>query len=594
MNRSIWGEALCLVAYFLLLLGAGGVEAEWVDEGVLDEGSAAVLSAGTLFDPNEAPLFQLSRVEGIGRLGAGRIGAERGTGSIINLQQLSEIAGGHRMIAVSGESFRFGRPASLRLGVKEVIHWREGERGERGEILAGRDNWSARILWERDRGEKRWDDFCSWNFERQGERVRSIVVGDLSVRFGSGLIIGTVSPFGAPLSTSVFTRSRLVPYRSRAESNAHFGAALETAAIGGRLFLMATSTGRDARIDDNQLFSSIEPSGYHRTDREESRRDALRERMAAMRWEWSGAAGGAVALTGGAVDYNPPSGGGDLRRKPLFFRGDHLQAMGVDIRKRTGLADTMVEGAWSSAGGGAFRGAIALRRGGGALTVRLRSFSSRYHAPRGTAYHRFGSEPVGETGIMLLLAQRGLMIPGRLRARIHYFRSHKRTWLSEEPVEGIDWYVREEWRAGPISPWLFTSGEERLETRRGSRVSLGRSSWGAGAWCNGPAGLRIRLEGKITARITGGGGAKREAAGLSCLLHLGTASLSWTHLSLAETTLIFPVPALPGSIPLEWFGQGRGRGGFRGSLAFFPSHHIQGEVVFAAGQASLEIGWKTR
>lgn len=268
-----------------------------------------------------------------------------------------------------------------------------------------------------------------------------------------------------------------------------------------------------------------------------------------------------------------------------------MQAVSADIRRSIGAADGTAECAWSSAGGGAFRGALSLRRRGIALATRFRSFSSRFHAPRGTVYHRFGSEPTGETGCMMVLACREYIIPGRMTARIHYFRSHARTWQSEEPVEGFDWYFRHEWRAGPLLPWISTGGEDRLETRRGARVSLARRSWGAGVRCGQAGGVRGRLEGKVAANLNSGTGTATRAAGLSCLVRRGGLALSWTRLFLSETALIFPVPALSGSIPLEWYGGGRATGGIRGSIAFPLPAGARGEAAFAADRTALEIGW---
>jgi hypothetical protein len=359
------------------------------------------------------------------------------------------------------------------------------------------------------------------------------------------------------------------------------------AVAGGRLFVLLTDTSRDARIDGNGRFSSVETTGYHRTETEEGRRDALSERIAAVRWEGRRSWG----ITAAALRYDPPAGGGDLSRKPTSFRGSALRAVSADLRVGAGSWETAVEGAWSSAGGGALRGGLSLRRSGWAMAVRLRSFSGRFHAPRGTVYHRFGSEPTGETGGMVIGRCRPRPFPGKLTGRLHYFCSHQRTWNSGEPVEGVEWYFRHDGRRGRLSPWIVAGGEERLESRKGRGSSLvGRRSLGAGARYRGPGGITIRLEGKLAERSDGGDRPER-AAGFSLLVHCRRVSLAWTALGADEFPLVFPVPALRRSMPLEWYGGGRSPGGFRGGVDFPLAGGFRCHVVATAEQGYLEAAW---
>ncbi len=590
MNKYAGMAHFCAGAIFFLLPGGEEAAAQWIDEALLDESTKGDVGGEyRAVDPNEAALFQLSRIAGIGRAGAGRIGLYRCEQGIAGFDELQQLAGSIEEEAE--HRFRFGRPA-VRFEVKQRFEWKDRKRGDLGEISVGRGAWSVRTLFERDRGERRWDDFRSWSLCREGRGLRRIIAGDLSIRLGSGLLVGTVAPFGPPVSSSISLKSRLVPYRSKAESNGHFGIGAEQESSAGRLFFLLTSTGRDARVDDHDLVSSIDPSGYHRTDSEESRRDALRERIAAIRWEGDGRFGG-IGLTAAAAAYDPPLGGGDLRRKPTAFRGDRLQCVGVDLLRTGRAVDLGGEMAWSSAGGVAIRGGAALRRGKSSLSLRFRTFSSRFHAPRGTVYYRFGSEPVGETGMMALVTLRGLIVPGKLMGRMHYFRSHGRTWLSEEPVRGIDWYVRHEGRSGSLSPWIALRGEKRLETRRGERVVGEKVSMGSGLRYGQARGPRIRLEGKIAANRDPGGEATRVGSGVSSLIRYRNWGVSWTRLFRTGSSIIFPVPALPGSIPLAWFGRGRPSGGVHGSLRFALPGRGAGVVAASRNRLALEIAWGT-
>lgn len=578
----------CLMApAAVLLVGASALlsaaHAQWIDEGVLDEDRVDRAPPGEGVDPNEAPLFVLSRIAGIERSGAGRIGRARGGEPIERFEDLRGIVA---EIGVGAERrFRFGAAPSLEYEARHVSAWRSGARSDLREAEVQRGGITARLLVERDRGESRRDDFRSWSISRTGGDGSKVVAGDISARLGSGLLVGTVPPFTSPLSPSLAGRSALKPYRSRSESNAHFGVAAERAAAAGRLFVLITDTSRDARIDGNGRFSSIETSGYHTTEAEESRRDALKERIVALRWERSGSFG----LTAAALRYDPSAGGGDLDRKPTAFRGSALQALSADLRAGAGPVEFAAEGAWSSAGGCALRGGVALRRPRWTVTLRLRSFARRFHAPRGTVYHRFGSEPVGETGAMLIGRCRARPLPGKVTGRLHWFRSHARTWLSAEPVEGVEWYLRHEGRVGALSPWIVTGGEERLETRGGRRVVLGRRSWGAGLRCRGPGGTSVRMEAKLGERSDGADARKKRNSGFSVIVRCRRVSLAWTAVGAGALPLIFPAPALRRSMPIEWYGGGRSGGGLRGGVEIPLAGGLRCHAVASADLGFLEI-----
>jgi len=112
-------------------------------------------------------------------------------------------------------------------------------------------------------------------------------------------------------------------------------------------------------------------------------------------------------------------------------------------------------------------------------------------------------------------------------------------------------------------------------------------------------GGRARLDLRASAARSPGEEIPRLAAGLSLLLRRGApvggvVTLSATALLRDDALLLFPVPSLPGSSPVRWFGYGRGGGGVR----FGWEGRIGGAlgVALLAGpdSAAIEVGWDRR
>ena len=108
----------------------------------------------------------------------------------------------------------------------------------------------------------------------------------------------------------------------------------------------------------------------------------------------------------------------------------------------------MGEIAFSSSGGTAGRLLLRHSSENRKLLLRFRNFSGRFHAPRGTVYHRLGSEPTGEIGLIVLVENR-IANKGLLAARFHRYASFDRTYRSSGRVFGSEWSGRMEFDAGP-------------------------------------------------------------------------------------------------------------------------------------------------
>lgn len=541
-------------------------------------------------DPATAPLPLLSALRGFGREGASRIGRVRSSADLGGRDEIAALLG-----IPEGEVDRRLRPSGSPLRAGFRTRWEQKRGGARAlhaaEVRAG--PLAAGFLVERDAGERRWNDLALAGVSWSGEEIEG-VAGDLRVRLGSGLLVGTHEPFGPPSGFGTLPRGRVERYRSRAENRAHRGVGIRLRRR-GEWILLLTSTVRDARTDEEGRVSSFDDAGLHRTPEERSRKDRSGERIAALRWE-GGRGGARLGLTAAAARFDPPLGGGDLSRKPHAFRGSRLSAASVDLRIGGGRFLGEGEAALSSGGGGGARMLFRAAARGWKGVLRVRRFGTGFHAPRSVAYHRVGPAPNGEGGVILLA---GGPVPGEVtvRARLHRYATDGRTWRSGGPVFGTEGSIRVERRFGPLRIFAAAGSSVKSEVLGGVRREGGSAALGAGTILTGGP-WRFRTDLRSSASLSPGGSAVRRARGVSFYLtrRLGPGSalaLSLVLLPEGERVLLFPVPHLPGTAPAAWFGGGRERAGVRAALSGLPLRAVHGAVVFGPEGAAFEISFGT-
>jgi hypothetical protein len=153
------------------------------------------------------------------------------------------------------------------------------------------------ITAEKDAGEpffgkkqKAGFDFYSFHFFiRNAGAIRALALGDFSVNMGQGLIHWQSLAFRKSVDVIQVKRQSelLLPYNSSDENRFHRGAAIT---LGRKKFSFSSFVARD-RLDANRItdtlqnedyFSSLQTSGYHRTQTEMEDKDALRQ------WVWGG------------------------------------------------------------------------------------------------------------------------------------------------------------------------------------------------------------------------------------------------------------------------------------------------------------------
>ncbi|MBB4079260.1 hypothetical protein GGR28_001880 [Lewinella aquimaris] len=144
---------------------------------------------------------------------------------------------------------------------------------------------SVGIVAEKDPGEslRRGFDFYSAHFflRNLNRRVRAVALGDFTVSFGQGLILYTGFGFGKSSLTTTVARGSptLQPYASVNEFSFMRGAGVTlnlTDKIEATVF--ASRRGRTANLSpDSASVSSLNLSGYHRTENEVADRNSIRQ-----------------------------------------------------------------------------------------------------------------------------------------------------------------------------------------------------------------------------------------------------------------------------------------------------------------------------
>ncbi len=139
------------------------------------------------------------------------------------------------------------------------------------------------FLTEKDAGEKSYTDFTSANLTINGNGLfNKIVLGDYLIEFGQGLALW--SPYAFSKSSvavkTVTKRPRgLISYTSSDENRFFRGAGASINLEPLNFILFYSQNKLDASLnDDSSSVSSINVSGYHRTNSEISKKDILNEK----------------------------------------------------------------------------------------------------------------------------------------------------------------------------------------------------------------------------------------------------------------------------------------------------------------------------
>lgn len=158
-------------------------------------------------------------------------------------------------------------------------------------VIKYRYNCQNHIAWgitaEKDQGEKLGFgnqkygfDFYSMHLKIQNlGKIDRIIIGDYSARFGQGLVLGGGFSMGRQIQNTAMAgpENTIHEHTSSAESNYYRGAAASIRLGRTSISAMMSSDLADATCYDSTTFATLKTDGYHRTARELSRKNNLRQ-----------------------------------------------------------------------------------------------------------------------------------------------------------------------------------------------------------------------------------------------------------------------------------------------------------------------------
>lgn len=166
-----------------------------------------------------------------------------------------------------------------------------------------RTNLSVGVTAEKDPGEQffrgaqknGFDFYSAHAFYKGGKYIKSVALGDYQIQVGQGLNIWSGYAFGKTADATNVKRSAntLRPYTSVDETRFLRGAAVDLGVGDFSLTLFGSSKGVDGAIitdsllDEIEFASSINLTGFHRTNSEIARKNGLRENIGGANFRYS-------------------------------------------------------------------------------------------------------------------------------------------------------------------------------------------------------------------------------------------------------------------------------------------------------------------
>lgn len=277
------------------------------------------------------------------------------------------------------------------------------------------------IVTEKDAGEPRFFDFYGAHFyvtdlrltrdrrqEDKGLRIKDLALGDYQLSFGQGLTLWSGMSFGKNSGESSLMRraAGVKPKASSSEGKFFRGAATTlryhdfyAMAFYSFRYIDATTSVADS-LDEPEIVSALQESGYHRTPNELAKRNAIRQQVFGGHLCYAG-----PSLEVGYTVYHLRLGT-PLVLKPsrynqFYFQGDRLTDMGLDFRWLLGKAAFFGELARSD--NGAFAGLLGMTmkpKGYIDFSMLYRNYDKRYQSFYNGAFSE-SSRGQGEEGIYL-------------------------------------------------------------------------------------------------------------------------------------------------------------------------------------------------
>lgn len=273
-------------------------------------------------------------------------------------------------------------------------------------------DFSVGFTGEKDAGERmKFDggrqlgfDFTSFHIQILNKGVlRNLVAGDFQAQFGQGLILGSAFGLGKGGETVLTTRKSsvgFVPYTSVNENAYQRGVAM-TIAPAEHVLLSAffSNTRRDAATDSAVVITatSLQASGYHRTQTELRSRKVEVERNygLVLQWKKAGIEAGAIA---NVTQYTLPIHKAPTRYNQFAFQGAENVNAGLYLEYRLGNVSFFSEVAQSlNAGRGLLTGALMTPAKNFDIAIVYRNYQKDFHTFYSNAFSE-STQPQNERG----------------------------------------------------------------------------------------------------------------------------------------------------------------------------------------------------
>lgn len=307
------------------------------------------------------------------------------------------------------------------------------------------------------RGNSLMDSYSFYALRKQRNGKYSLAVGDFRIHLGEGLTVGNLFFSGKKGVLSNYYRSRnaISPHTSYSERDFFRGAAGSVRV--GRLTATAFASykANDAILTDSGGVSSINSSGYHRTQAEMRRRGNLRDLTAGADISY-GTTIISAGLSATATRYSKPLAPRRAEYNRYAMRGKSFHAAALHYALRLRNFSSRGEGAVSETNALALINTIRWRVSNRLSLVSVqRSYSMKYSQPYAESFRSSGHTG-NEQGIYVGFAAR----PARavtLNGYADFFHCPQPSYRYRAPIDGHElyaeaklqrksWYVSADWK----------------------------------------------------------------------------------------------------------------------------------------------------
>ena len=323
-----------------------------------------------------------------------------------------------------------------------------------------RNKIRAGFVVEKDPGERSLCDFVGFHlYAKDLGIVKAAVAGDYQLSFGQGLTMWSGVNFGKAFAgSSVMKQGRGISPKSSANETLFMRGAATTIGIGpvkGTVFysnrLVDANISVADSLDEAELVSSLQETGYHRTLGELQDRHAVRQQVVGGHLAYA-TEHLEVGYTGHYTWLNVPLQPKPTNYNQYYFQGRQLTNHGIDFKYAKGRFALFGEVAMSIGEGD--RGSLPVMRDAAAGLVGLSIKPAGYlnftlmYRDYGKAYQNLFSRAYGEGS--RCQGQRGVYLGAELAPAPYwnllvYSDLFKFTWLTSQvnaPNWGHDYYLR--------------------------------------------------------------------------------------------------------------------------------------------------------